>query len=722
MDPMPTGLPLQTGSGAVAEHSGFSRDQRRTLALMRTGVVLGVVLPIILFGIVASVRYRQVWNETEASTERTARIVSEHALKLFDTNEVLLQRLDDLVEGHTDAQVRTAEARLHDKMVRTVDGLPQVQGIWVVDAQGHPLLTNRYFPVPRELDLSDREAFIAHQQGVRGVYVSGTLVGKKTGDIFFNLSRPRLGPDGSFNGTVQVGLYPKYLVDFYKEVAASEADMSVSMIRSDGRLIARWPDSGPGAKLGPASLLLAEMHANKGSGTLLLTSTVDMVKRLVSFRKLGAYPVYVAVGMRRDAIVSGWLREVRWLALFTLPSALALGAAGWLALRKARRELSLANRLYEESLQRKHVEHALLHAQKMEALGHLTGGVAHDFNNLLMVIGMNAQLLKQTVPGMENNPRLEAIQRSVGNGAKLTRQMLSFSRRQPLLPATIDLRAELPAIVELCAPVLGKTIEVAVQVAAATPPLVIDRAELELSLINLAINARHAMPDCGRFDVSVGPVDGAQLEIVVRDSGCGIDPEILPRVTEPFFSTRPNGEGTGLGLSQVNTMCLRAGGSLHIDSVKGEGTTVRLRLPAAQQAALAVREEMAAATRFPIRVLLVEDNHEIAAATRLALESLGCTVRRCASADEAVASLAGGERLPDAVLSDISMPGTLDGIGLARHLRQHYPQLPVALMTGYAERLADAEALQLRVLPKPFDVNGLRQLLAYLAAAQTAEA
>jgi two-component system, NtrC family, sensor kinase len=713
----PASLSHPSGSNAATGPSGLSPDQRRTLVLLRAGVILGVVLPLILFGIVAAVRYEQVWKERESSTQRTARIVSEHALKLFDTNEVLLQRLGDLVEGLSDQQVTAAEAALNAKLLKMVAGLPQVQSVWVVDADGHPLLTNRFMPVPRGLDLSERQWFQAHKNGMHGLYVSKPVVGKMTRDILFNLSRPLFHPDGSFRGTVQVGMFPSYLIDFYRDVAASEVDTTVTMVRSDGSVIARWPDNGPNTVLSSNSALLHEMRAGKVSGTLMLTSTVDKVERLVSFRQLRDYPVYVAVGVGASAILADWLREMMWLAMFTLPGSAGLGWAGWLALRKARRELGLANRLYQESLQRKQVEHALLHAQKMEALGHLTGGVAHDFNNLLMVIGMNAHLLRQTVPGMDSNPRLEAIQRSVGNGAKLTRQLLSFSRRQPLLPATIDVRVELRAIVELCAPVLGQSIDVSVEVAPDTPPLVIDRAELELSLINLAINARHAMPDGGRLEVSAGPVGGGQLDIVVRDSGCGIAPEILARVTEPFYSTRPNGEGTGLGLSQVNTMCQRAGGSLHIDSVPGAGTTVRLRLPAAALPAQPAPDAGLADARFPIRVLLVEDNNEIAAATRLALESLGCTVERCASADEAVTRLA-ATPLPDAVLSDITMPGALDGIGLARHLRLQYPQLPVALMSGYAERLVDAEALDLRVLPKPFDVHGLRQMLAYLMADQ----
>jgi signal transduction histidine kinase/ActR/RegA family two-component response regulator len=717
MDPTTAGSSSTPDAPAPADPSGFSRNQRRTLALLRAGIALGVTLPLILFCIVGAVRYQQVWREARANGERTVRIVGEHALKLFDTSEVLLDWTGELVNGQTDAQITANEAQLHAKLAALVKDLPQIQSVWVVGATGRPLLSNRYLPTPRGLDLSDRESFIAHRAGFRGVFVTGALVGKKSREVFFDMTERRDNPAGGFAGTVQVSLYPKYLIDFYREVAASELDTSIALVRNDGIVIARWPDVGVDARLLPSSSLLREIRAQKTSGSVMLTSTVDNAERLVSYRKVGRYPLYVTAGIRRGAIVAAWVREMAWLALFTIPGSAALGAAGLLALRKTRRELQLANRLYAESVQRKQVEHALLHAQKMEALGHLTGGVAHDFNNLLMVIGMNAQLLKQTSPALADNARLEAIQRSVSGGAKLTRQLLSFSRRQPLLPATIDLHGELPAIAELCAPVLGKTVSMSVQVAPGTPSLSIDRAELELSLINLAINARHAMPAGGRFDVLAGPlahVPEAQVEIAVRDSGCGIASDILPRVAEPFFSTRPNGEGTGLGLAQVSTMCQRAGGSMVIESTLGEGTTVRLRFPAARGPEPAPQDEAQAPSTFAMRLLLVEDNSEIAAATQLALESLGCSVQRCASADEALAVLRSGPA-PDAVLSDIMMPGTMDGIGLARHLREHHPDLPVALMTGYAERLADAEALRLRVLPKPFDVQGLRQMLAYLA-------
>ncbi|MGZ5201647.1 MAG: ATP-binding protein [Telluria sp.] len=705
------------GFAAVPDETGsFSREQRRTLSVLRAGVWFGTLLPVVLLAMFAVHDYQEVREEKQLGTQRTARILGEHALKLFDTSEVILQRLDDLAAGRTDEDIRANQAHPHEQVAKLVARLPQVQSVWVLDARGHPLLTNRYLPAPFDLDLSDRDSFIAHRGGYRGVYVTGALRGKKTGDLFFDLSRSRVDEKGAFKGTVQVSLFPQYLRDFYREVAQSEKEMAVAMTSVDGNIIARWPEAitRPGSHT--AGPVLKALAAGITSGTVEGVSAVDGYERLISFRKVGSYPVVVSASVRTRSIIAAWAGDMLWPGVLTACACVALGIAGAVAIRRTRRELDMANRLYEESQQRKQVEHALLHAQKMEALGHLTGGVAHDFNNLLMVIGMNAHLLKSTVPGLAGNPRLDAIQRSVGNGAKLTRQLLSFSRRQPLVLATIDLQAELEGIIELCAPVLGKAVETTVLVAADTPALTIDRAELELSLINLAINARRAMPDGGRFAVTAGPLPGGLLEIVVRDSGCGIPPDILPRVTEPFFSTRPSGEGTGLGLSQVNTMCQRAGGSLHIESQVGEGTTVHLRFPAAITRADDAADMPLAEHSYPLRLLLVEDNPEIAAATQLALESFGCTVQRCATADEARAWLERAERLPDAVLSDISMPGEIDGIGLARYLRGRFPELPVALMTGYAERLADAEALQLRVLPKPFDVTALRAVLGYLAA------
>ncbi|MGZ5202918.1 MAG: hypothetical protein ACXWC4_24405, partial [Telluria sp.] len=415
---MEAGTEVQGHATVPSATGSFSREQRRTLAYLRAGVVFGTLLPIVLLALFAFHDYEETLDEKTVATQRTARVLGEHAAKLFDTSELILQRLEE-IGTRPDADIRANEAALHDKLSRLVQHLPQVQSIWVVDAQGHPLLTNRYLPAPSEVDLSDRDSFIAHRAGYQGVYVTGTLFGKKTREPFFDLSRSRLDANGRFNGTVQVSLYPSYLQAFYREIAESEKDMALAMVSTEGKLIARWPDvlAPPGSQIqGPALRALA---AGYTSATVRGVSTLDHTERLISFRKIERYPVAVSASVRTSAITAAWAEDMLWPGVLTACACAALAVAGTVAIRRTRRELHMANRLYEESLHRKQVEHALLHAQKMEALGHLTGGVAHDFNNLLMVIGMNAHLLKSTVPGLAGNPRLDAIQRSVGNGAKL---------------------------------------------------------------------------------------------------------------------------------------------------------------------------------------------------------------------------------------------------------------------------------------------------------------
>jgi signal transduction histidine kinase len=708
--------------------SSLNPTQQRTVRWLRIGIACAVVLPTALFGAFAAHRYDQLIQEQQANTVRITRIVTEHALKLFDTNEILLQRLDELVNNESDQTIKAHEQELHRKVTAMVSALPQVQSVWITDASGHPVLTNRYFPAPYELDLSDRDSFRAHRAGDRNIYVTGALIGKKTKDVFFDLSRRREFADGRFAGTVQVSLYPKYLVGFYREVASNEADLAVTLMRSDGALIARWP-SGPSAsvQISPRSPLVQPISRGSSSGSLTMISTLDGTKRIVSYRKVGDYPVYATAGIRYKVIIGMWLREMAVLASFTFPIMAALVLVCFIALKKTQQELQLANQLYDESVHRQRVEEALLQSQKMEALGHLTGGVAHDFNNLLMVVDMNAHLLLQTMPQLQDHPRLEAIQRAVTGGTKLTRQLLSFSHKQPLLPTTVHLQDTFPGIVELCEPVLGRNIDVNLSIASDTPPVTVDTSELELAIINLAVNAKYAMPKRGCFYIAVYRVEHPAstepgAEISVRDTGSGIAPEYLARVFEPFFTTREAGEGTGLGLAQVHAMCVRAGGSARIESGIGKGTTVYLHLPAARTDTTAANEASATASKhYGLQVLLVEDNDAIRDATSEALQSIGCKVHRCPDADNALNYIRQHHEQIDVVLSDIAMPGSMDGVELARHLRTFYPALPVALMTGYAQHLAHAEQLRIRVLPKPFGVPALKELLSQVTAKEAAK-
>lgn len=348
--------------------------------------------------------------------------------------------------------------------------------------------------------------------------------------------------------------------------------------------------------------------------------------------------------------------------------------------------------------------------QRVEALGRLTGGVAHDFNNLLGVISNSAHLIQRRASTPEIHAPVASTLRAVEVGSRLTQHLLRFSGRHPTRPTRIDLARYLAESQELIRVVLGKRCELSVHVVPGTAGIRVDSSELELALINLALNARDALPSGGhvRIEAADAPAEdladlppGAYVQIQVSDDGTGIEEAIADRVFEPFFTTKEVGKGTGLGLSQVHGFCMQAGGRARIASTRGIGTTVTLLLPAAgddETGAGPAPAPLPEGGLYGVRVLLVEDNAELADVTASLLDSLGCRVVRARSPEEALALLDDGQRL-DVVLSDIVMPGGMDGVALARTLREQRPGLPVVLISGFSSALQAAHGFP--VLAKP---------------------
>ncbi len=359
-------------------------------------------------------------------------------------------------------------------------------------------------------------------------------------------------------------------------------------------------------------------------------------------------------------------------------------------------------------------------SQKMEAIGKLTGGIAHDFNNLLMIIGGNAQTFKRLLD--PKLPRaIEAIQTAAKRGESLTRQLLTFSRRQHLSPTVVDLGASIRNMRTLIESSLRGNIVYKEQIEAGIDRVKIDLAELELAIVNIAVNARDAMPNGGVFSLLVcnvkadGGINKDQSENFVAlefsDTGMGIPPSLLTRIFDPFFTTKEVGKGTGLGLSQVYGFAHQAGGTVQADSTVGQGTTITIYLPASTEAETVestVAEDDAARPRHPV-VLVVDDSAEVAEVTSSLFEHLGYDTVYRELADEALKLLSEGASV-DLVFSDIVMPGTIDGVGLANEVRVRYPGLPVMLTTGYSDAAAAAPS-GLRILRKPFDTDTLRSFI-----------
>ena len=353
------------------------------------------------------------------------------------------------------------------------------------------------------------------------------------------------------------------------------------------------------------------------------------------------------------------------------------------------------------------VQRQLAELQKLDALGQLTGGVAHDFNNLLMIISGSIHTIRKDVTGEKALKALQSIDAASQRAASLTRQLLTFARRGSVQPQSIKLSERLNVLRDVLNSGLGSMVSLRIDVADDVSNIIVDPSEFETALVNLVINARDAMPEGGSVIVRAENIpDRAQVAISVEDTGVGIPEDIAAKVFDPFFTTKPVGKGTGLGLSQVHGFAHQAGGTVGLKSALGEGTTITMCLP---KAAAPLRPEpQQMASRGSGTVLLVEDNPEVATASTGLLEQLGYDVRWAADAPAALAELE--KNGIDIVFTDIVMPGKLDGIGLARTIREKNPEIPILLVTGYSSSTKEV-ALQFPILRKPYQLHELSREL-----------
>ena len=388
------------------------------------------------------------------------------------------------------------------------------------------------------------------------------------------------------------------------------------------------------------------------------------------------------------------------------------------------RELAAANaRLLAEAAEREHAEAALRQSQKMEAVGQLASGIAHDFNNLLAVILGNLELLDMRLSDEQLRRLVDAAGRAARRGAKLNEQMLAFSRRQALAPRAVDLNRLIAGIQEILAHTLGGNMQVATAPAPDLWPALIDPHQVELVILNLAINARDAMPEGGRVaiathnvpamavDPSLALPPGDYVLLIVADTGVGMSEEVLARACEPFFTTKEVGKGSGLGLAQAYGVAQQSGGGLRIKSAIGKGTSVEIYLPRSlarpetSRAPADVRS-LPAAERSAM-ILVVDDEDDVREVTAAQLEALGHRVAQARNGNAALRLLHDGHGGVDLLLADYAMPG-MSGLELARAALARQPGLAVIIVTGYA----DAHSLEGMVagttlLKKPYSVSEL---------------
>ena len=681
---------------------------------LRLIALLSLALPAGILAFSICQDWQSIQEQARERIQSSLDVLHEQTQKSLQTVERSISETNEVLRGMSDEAIRASESALYLRLKRTQQALPQIESIWAFDKNGHPLVSSTILPVPRDLNNSDRSYFRA-QLNSFDTYISEVLRARVGTQRFFVVSGRRTGdPAAGFQGVIGITVTPDSFSEFYRKL--SRGRDAFGLVRSDGTVLARFPEGRIEDIRGPNDLSRA-MEKEPTAGLLETKSPLDLLDRIVGYQKVRGYEVYVVAGIEKAAIREELWRTALLQLAIGIPIALSLLALSLYALRRA-------ESYRDEVVRRETAEAALKQGQRLEALGQLTGGVAHDFNNLLMVIQGSAHRIKRTLSADARLARsFQAIEEAVNRGSTLTRQLLSFSRRQPQDPVVVDLKFRLPQMQEMLQASLRGDIVVRTEIAPELGRVKIDVNEFELALLNLAVNARDAMSESGQLIISARNVDaseappgtaGEHVAIAVQDTGCGIPEEILDRVFEPFFTTKEVGRGTGLGLSQVYGFARQSGGTAIVASEQGRGTRVTIYLPRTlDESVPASPAEAAEELRFTGKVLLVEDNRDVWEVTRGLLEDLGFSVDLVSDAESALRHLQTTEQAYRFLLSDIVMPGPMNGLELARRVRAlQGKSLPIILATGYSGQAQAASDEGFVLLRKPYSILELRKAVA----------
>ncbi|WP_345816399.1 ATP-binding protein [Paraburkholderia sp. PREW-6R] len=699
-----------------------SRNFAATRRMLLTVLAVSILFPLTCLAGYGYFDYQRRIADSNDMIDRLARVAEEQAAKVLDLNQQMGARIVELLGNEDDAQIRAHESALHNRLQEIGGDFPQVSSIFLLGVNGALLVSSRAYPAP-EMSTRQGDDFATAKAMRPEPYFSLPIYGPISQTNVFNTLMGRSGADGQFLGVVSVALRSDYFSRFYRDLTGGDASLAMGLYRQDGNLLVRYPAWPAGAKPSAASQFAQALRDRQLFGHIRLKSTVDGVERLLAFRRVGDYPLYVMSAYATSSIGAAWRQHFMMIAALTAVPCVAI----WLLVMYSLRQLEAERRAWErwqgEVAMRLSAEASSRQLQRMGALGNLVANVAHDFNNLLMVVSANVELARLK---RFNNLEKEmlAVERATSTAEALTRRLLSVARKQPLKQEPVDLAHWLPAAAPLINAALGDNVELALNMVDQVWPVLTDPTDLEFAIMNLAVNARDAMPRGGRFVIRcqnnrlVGSdtllPDGEYVLIACTDDGEGMPEAVLRRAFEPLFTTKLRGSGTGLGLAQVLAVCEQAGGTARIDSVPGSGTTVRMYLPRYRERqkpqdvpASAFKRVMPASTGM---VLLVEDNEDVAAGVMAVLETFGCEVRHEPTADQALDVLKGGGQF-ELVLSDIQMPGKMNGIDLAERVRSAYPAQKIALMTGYADELERARRLGVAILAKPFNIDELHALV-----------
>jgi len=663
------------------------------LRLQKMMLVASLAIPAAIFSYVSWVAYHSAFAHADEQLATRLGIVSEHAHKIFQSVDLTFTSVEAIAGDLTEDQIRASEQDLHSKLAKLEKAINAIDGILIIDRSGKPLVSSAVYPVPDRAGVADRDYFLAQKDKDAGIYVGELLQPRVRKEPFFGVSRRRPLVNGEFNGIVMVAVTPTAFSEFYKQLA-DDSETGFSLARRDGVILARYPAPPAGvARFGPNSGFMRNVTDRPDGGIVTSHDSLDGVTRRIGYRQLGYADIYVSDGINEHVIIAEWLRAMTGHLYFGVPATIVLFALVLATMGRTRE-------LYAEAARRETAEQALRQAQKMEAVGQLTGGVAHDFNNLLTIIIGNIGIAKRGVVEARAERALANALTGAERAAQLTQRLLAFSRLQPLNPKTVDANKLILSMSDLLTRSLGENIELETISGAGLWKIEADTSELEATLLNLALNARDAMPDGGKMTIETsnayldddycrqnGDVKpGQYVLIAVSDNGIGMPASTLERVFEPFFTTKETGKGTGLGLSQVYGFIRQSGGHVKIYSEVGQGTSIKLYLPRYQGEETVAAAEQAAATGAEQgrgeTILIVEDDEGVRQYASEILRDLNYQVIEAKDSASALRLLE-ADKAFDLLLTDVVLPGK-NGRELADEVLRRKPGVKVIFMTGYS--------------------------------------
>ena len=667
-------------------------------------IAAAIVFPVVIFALASWISYDQHIIDARDRLQRTVDTMQEHAIKVFETFAISERYMEEMFNDKSDAEIRADEPEYSRRIRNFIQDLPQLRDLWVIDAEGRPLVSGTIHPMPSDLNLADRDYFSAHKDGTAPeTYIGGTVVARLANTSFFAVTRKRMA-DGKFNGIYLVSIAPEYFTRYYSQFPKTDVTVA-GLVRADGVALARYPQAQAGARSTPDSPFMRAILTNPLRGATAGTSSFDGAPRIIAYRKLPDQPVYVNAGLDIATVKAEWVRDMATHLVFGLPATLMMVGLGFFALHQARREALAHAQLRHESARRQSTELALRQAQKMEAVGRLTGGIAHDFNNLLTAIIGNVELAlrRNTTEDPRVANSLNAVRQASTRAATLVQRLLTFSRQHPQEVKAVNVNRLVNEMSEILYRAIGETVRVETVLASGLWNTAIDPNQLESAILNLAVNARDAMPNGGRLTIETSNAyldeayvkqSGAEVSsgqfvlVAVSDTGTGMSTEVRDRAFDPFFTTKAAGVGSGLGLSMVYGFVKQSNGHIQIYSEIGQGTSIKMYFPRLSDSSAFPAWENDAQPVPPRSnahsesILLVEDDADVSRFVVDALTDIGYRVTHAATAADALEKL---KAMPDVALlfTDVILPGGMNGRELANAVKRTRPNLPVLFATGY---------------------------------------